>query len=48
MSRRKTDWTQAKFDCYKKEGRGQGEGINYTPWIKVSDFSSKGRDTRPD
>lgn len=43
MSRRKTDWTQAKFDRYNKEGRGQGEGSNYTPWVKVSDFSSKGR-----
>ncbi len=43
MSRRKTDWTQAKFDRYKKEGRGQGEGSSYTPWIKISDFSSEGR-----
>jgi hypothetical protein len=43
MSRSRTEWTQAKFDRYIKEGRGQGKGNNYTPWIKVSDFSSKGR-----
>lgn len=39
-------WTKAKLDRYIKEGRGQGEGINYIPWIKIHEFSSKGRATR--
>lgn len=28
------------------EGRGQGEGIDYEPWIKVQDFSSYGQANR--
>lgn len=39
-------WTKAKLDRYIREGRGQGEGIDYVPWIKIHDFSSKGRATR--
>jgi len=46
MSRKKYDWSQNKFDRYIKEKRGMGEGKNYIPWIKVQDFSSKGRSHR--
>jgi hypothetical protein len=28
------------------EGRGQGEGSNYRPWVKVQDFSSYGQSNR--
>jgi len=28
-----------------KKGRGQGEGENYIPWIKVNEVPSKGRST---
>lgn len=30
----------------QKEGRGQGEGIGYKPWILVQDFSSRGQANR--
>lgn len=46
MSRKRYDWSQNKFDRYIKEKRGMGERENYTPWIKVQDFSSKGRSHR--
>jgi hypothetical protein len=39
-------WTQAKLDRYIKEGRGQGEGGTYRPWLTVRDVSSKGRSHR--
>jgi TnsA endonuclease N terminal len=43
---KKYQWTQAKLDQYLKEGRGQGEGENYQPWLTVRDVSSKGRSLR--
>lgn len=47
MPRSKQDWTQAKFERYCKEGRGQASGKNYQPWIKIQDFPLKGRVSRP-
>jgi len=47
VARGKRDWTQAKFERYIKEGRGQGSGKDYQPWIKIQDFPSKGRVSRP-
>ena len=35
-----------KYKKHLKEGRGQGEGVDYIPWIKINEFSSKGRATR--
>lgn len=46
MGRRKQDWTKAKFERYVKEGRGQGSGKSYKPWITIQDFPSKGRVSR--
>ncbi|MBW4422158.1 MAG: TnsA endonuclease N-terminal domain-containing protein [Myxacorys californica WJT36-NPBG1] len=46
MGRRKNQWTQATSDRYLKEGRGQGEGKNYKPWLTVRDVSSRGRSSR--
>lgn len=46
MGRRKQEWTQATFDRYLKEGRGQGEGKAYKPWLTVRDIPSKGRSSR--
>jgi TnsA endonuclease N terminal/TnsA endonuclease C terminal len=46
MVRSKRDWTEEKLDRYIKEGRGQGSGQCYNPWIKVSDFPSSGRVSR--
>ncbi|WP_242038044.1 TnsA endonuclease C-terminal domain-containing protein [Tolypothrix sp. FACHB-123] len=46
MARCTREWSQAKFERYIKEGRGQGSGENYKPWISVSDFPSMGRSAR--
>lgn len=40
------EWTKEKLKRYIKEGRGQGTGKDYKPWVKISDYSSKGRATR--
>lgn len=34
------------IDRYLKEGRGQGSGIEYKPWLHIQDVSSLGRSTR--
>ena len=46
MGRGRREWTQAKYERYLREGRGQGRGINYHPWITIQDFPSKGRSSR--
>ena len=43
MSRKKIIWSDNKVNQFIKEGRGQGEGAKYIPWLKVGDFSSLGR-----
>jgi hypothetical protein len=35
-----------KIRKFIKEGRGQGVGTDYIPWVKTHEFSSKGRATR--
>jgi hypothetical protein len=42
MAKRLRTWNQNKFCQYLKDGRGQGEGSAYMPWIRVQDFSSQG------
>ena len=46
MARKTLKMTDKKIARYVEEGRGQGEGAEYTPWLKVGDFSSKGRGHR--
>lgn len=46
LSRKTSKMTDKKIERYLKEGRGQGEGAEYIPWIKVGEFSSKGRGHR--
>ncbi|MGC5325177.1 TnsA endonuclease C-terminal domain-containing protein [Brevibacillus sp. SYSU BS000544] len=46
MSKRQTGWTEEKIVRYLKEGRGQGEGNKYKPWLTIQDVPSKGRVTR--
>ena len=46
MARGNRGWTQAKFERYFEEGRGQGSGKDYKPWIKIQSFSAKGRSSR--
>ena len=40
------EWTQQKYERYLKEGRGQGTGKDYIPWLKIQDFPSHGRSHR--
>ncbi len=46
MSKRSLSWTRAKFEQFKKEGRGEGTGCKYKPWLTAQDFPTKGRMTR--
>lgn len=38
--------TENKIERFISEGRGQGFGLNYTPWLKVHDTPSLGRCAR--
>ncbi|WP_129724468.1 TnsA endonuclease C-terminal domain-containing protein [Xylanivirga thermophila] len=46
MAKRKIDWDENKLNKWLQEGRGQGEGKEYKPWLTVTDFSSRGRCSR--
>lgn len=46
MPRRKKSFTKATYERRLKEGRGQGDGANYRPYIFVQDFSSCGQSNR--
>lgn len=40
------NWTEELIEQRVKNGRGRGEGVNYSPWLLVQEFSSKGTQTR--
>lgn len=42
MAKRKRQTTQAVIEKRIEEGRGQGRGFNYKPWLTVQDVSSMG------
>lgn len=42
MAKRTRIWNEAKYRKYLAEGRGQGELIEYKPWVQIQDFPSKG------
>jgi hypothetical protein len=46
MPKRSRVWNSNKYSRYVREGRGQGEGIQYSPWIHVQDFPSLGTVSR--
>ncbi len=46
VSKRKTALTEKKILEMEKEGRGQGSGEDYKPWINIQDFPSNGLTTR--
>lgn len=46
MTRGKSVWTAEKYNRFIKEGRGQGEGINYKPFWTITDFPTYGRASR--
>lgn len=43
MAGKRPDYTWNLIKKWLKEGRGSGEGKHYIPWLKIQDFSSKGR-----
>lgn len=46
MAKRKREITEAKIERFIKEGRGQGTGKDYLPWLRIQDVPSEGRATR--
>lgn len=46
MAKHRRTWNASAYQRYLKEGRGQGSGANYIPWICVQDFSSNGMVSR--
>lgn len=46
MFRRNKRFTKATHERRLKEGRGQGDGAHYRPYIYVQDFSSRGQSNR--
>lgn len=46
MSKHRLNWTQERFEQFVKDGRGQGRGQNYKPWLTIHDLPSEGRSTR--
>lgn len=46
MAKRNESWDEDKYKKWIQEGRGQGEGKEYKPWLTIQDFPSKGRATR--
>lgn len=46
MAKRRYSFDEEKISRFLKEGRGQGHGAQYSPWLTVQDVSSLGRATR--
>jgi len=46
MARKRYQFDAAKVARYQKDGRGQGSGESYKPWLAVQDVLSKGRRRR--
>ncbi|WNS75657.1 TnsA endonuclease C-terminal domain-containing protein [Bacillus sp. DTU_2020_1000418_1_SI_GHA_SEK_038] len=46
MTKRNQSWNENKYNRFVKEGRGQGTGKEYKPWLTIQDFPSMGRVSR--
>lgn len=46
MAKRQRGITKSKIERWLKEGRGQGIGVDYKPWLSVQDVPSAGRSHR--
>ena len=46
MAKRRYGFYDDKLARFHKEGRGQGHGQNYRPWLTIQDVSSLGRSSR--
>ncbi|GHU39749.1 hypothetical protein FACS1894105_14500 [Clostridia bacterium] len=42
MSKHHRVWNASIYEKFVSEGRGCGSGTDYSPWIRVQDFSSRG------
>jgi len=42
MSKHHRVWNKDTYDRYVRNGRGCGSGAEYTPWIRIQDFASRG------
>lgn len=47
MARKHYGFDEKKIAAFLKQGRGEGSGPSYKPWLKVSDVPSDGRSHRP-
>lgn len=47
MARQRYSFDEARIARFLKEGRGQGQGTDYKPWLTVRDVPSRGRSHRP-
>jgi hypothetical protein len=46
LAKRKYEFDEQKLARFKKEGRGEGHGIDYKPWLTIQDVPSNGRSSR--
>jgi len=46
MAKHRRAWNNTAYSRYVHEGRGQGVGADYKPWIVIQDFASKGMVSR--
>ncbi|MCL2816094.1 MAG: TnsA endonuclease N-terminal domain-containing protein [Oscillospiraceae bacterium] len=46
MAKHRRVWNSSVYERYVREGRGQGVGADYKPWIVIQDFASKGMVSR--
>ena len=46
MSKHRRKWNDTVYRKYIREGRGQGVGVYYTPWLLIQDFPSRGMVSR--
>jgi hypothetical protein len=46
MAKHRRKWNESIYRKHLREGRGQGVGTDYTPWILVQDFASRGMVSR--
>lgn len=46
MAKRNLEWNENKLRRFLEEGRGQGIGKDYRPWLTIQDFPSMGRVSR--
>lgn len=46
MGKKRSSWDYQHYLRYLKEGRGQGTGPDYKPWIYIHDFPSRGISAR--